>query len=134
LKPLVLPELRFRRLWLSLGMFMVLAITVVCLLPSKDLPALGVSDKIEHAVAFGALAFWFGSIVVRVDLPWVGMAVVVFGGLIELAQGALGGGRDAEWGDLAADAVGAALGIALVMTPLGRWAHWLEAQVQKDRS
>jgi VanZ family protein len=134
LKPVVQPELRFRRWWLSVGVLLVLAITVVCLLPSRDLPKLNLWDKAEHAIAFGALAFWFGSIVVRPDLPWVGIAVVAFGGLIELAQGALGGGRDAEWGDVAADAVGVALGLALALTPLGRWASWFEAQVAKVRS
>ena len=55
---------------------------------------------------------------VRADLPWVGVAVVAIGGLIELLQGAMGLGRDAEWLDLVADALGVALGLILVLTPL----------------
>ncbi len=131
MKPVVQPELRFRRSWLALGVLMVLVITVVCLLPPKDLPKIDVWDKAEHAIAFGSVAFWFGSIMTRRNLLWVGLAVVAFGGCIELAQGALGDGRDAEWGDVVADAVGAVLGIALVLTPLGRCVRWFEAQVQK---
>lgn len=131
--PVVQPELRFRRWWLALGVLMVLFITLVCLLPPRDLPKIDLWDKAEHAIAFGAVAFWFGSIMTRRNLLWVGVAVVAFGGLIELAQGALGDGRDAEWGDVAADAVGAVLGLALTLTPLGRWVAWFEAQVAKVR-
>jgi hypothetical protein len=87
------PELRYRRLWLAVGIAMLLVITTVCLLPMKDLPSTGMSDKAEHFLAFGALAFWFGSIVVRRDLPWVAVAVVAFGGAIELAQSSMGLGR-----------------------------------------
>ena len=133
MKPVVRPELHFRRLWICLGVLLLLAITVVCLVPGKDLPKVGLSDKIEHAIAFGALAFWFGSIVVRPDLLWVGIAVVVFGGLIELVQGAMGLGREADWRDLAADTAGVALVLVLALTPLGRWARWFEARVAKAR-
>ena len=134
MKPVVQPQLRFRRWWLALGVLMVLFITAICLLPDRDLPKVNLWDKAEHAIAFGSLAFWFGSIMVRPDLPWVGIAVVIFGGLIEIAQGTMGWGRDADWRDLLADAVGVALGVALVLTPLGRWASWFEAWVQKVRS
>jgi VanZ family protein len=134
LKPHVLPDLRYRRLWLTIGVILVLVITVVCLLPGKALPKVGLSDKSEHLLAFGALAFWFGGIVVRRDLPWVGLAVVGFGGLIELAQGAMGLGREADWLDLAADTLGMVIGLALVLTPLGHWARWFEALVARTRA
>jgi VanZ family protein len=131
LNPVIQPELRLKRLWLAIGAAMVLVILLGCLLPSHDLPKIGVSDKLEHFLGFGGLAFWFGSIVVRADLPWVGFAVVAFGGLIEIVQGMTG--RDAEWLDWAADSVGVAIGMALVFTPLGQWARWFEARVQKAR-
>jgi VanZ family protein len=131
LNPVIRPDLRLKRLWLTVGVAMVLTIVLGCLLPTRDLPHLGLWDKAEHALAFGGLAFWFGSIVVRADLPWVGFAVVAFGGLIEIVQGMTG--RDAEWLDLAADTVGVAVGLVLVLTPLGQWARWFEARVQKAR-
>lgn len=128
------PELRYRRSWLCGGISMVLVITVVCLLPSTELPSTGLSDKTEHFLAFGALAFWFGSIVVRRDLPWVFLAVVAFGGFIEIAQATMGLGRQGDWFDLAADSIGVALGVLLVLTPLGRWARWVELQVARLRT
>jgi VanZ family protein len=134
LKPIVLPDLRYRSLWLSIGIFMVLMITVVCLVPSQELPKLGISDRTEHFLAFGAVAFWFGSIMVRRDLPWVGLAVVGFGGLIEIAQGAMGLGRHADWYDMLADTLGVLVGMALVLTPLGNWARWIEARVARARA
>jgi VanZ family protein len=134
LKPIVLPELQYRRTWLSIGLIMVVVVTVTCLLPSQELPALGMWDKAEHCLAFGAVAFWFGSIVVRRDLHWVALAVVGFGGLIEVAQGAMGLGREADWVDVLADTIGVLIGAALVLTPLGRWSRWVEARVTRARA
>ncbi len=128
------PELRYRRLWLSGGIVMLLVITVVCLLPSTELPGTGLSDKTEHFLAFGALAFWFGSIVVRRDLPWVALAAIAFGGLIELAQSSMGWGRQGDLLDLVADSIGVAIGVLLVLTPLGCWARWFELQVTRVRA
>lgn len=127
----VRPDLRYRRVWICVGIIMVLVITFVCLLPAKELPQTGLSDKFEHLLAFGALAFWFGSIVVRRDLPWVGLAVAIFGAVIEIAQGLMGWGRQADWRDLAADSLGALLGLALALSPLGRCVRWFESQVAK---
>jgi VanZ family protein len=118
-------------LWIAIGVAMVLVVTIACLVPAKELPKTGMSDKFEHLLAFGALSFWFCSIVVRRDLPWVGLAVVGFGALIELAQGAMGWGREADWRDLLADSLGAFLGLALSLTPLGRCVRWFESQVAK---
>lgn len=132
MNPVVLPELRYRRFWFGAGILIALAIAVVCLMPGSKLPDVRVSDKTEHLAAFAMLAFWFGSILVRRDLLWLALALLVFGGLIELAQGAMRLGRHADVRDLVADGVGVALGLALALTPLGRWARWLESLVRKE--
>jgi hypothetical protein len=129
----VLPGLRYGRLWVFLGMLLLVGILVGSLLPGQAVPALGMSDKIKHFLAFALLAFWFGSIVVRGDLPWVAVAAVALGGLIELLQLVMGLGRDAEWLDLLADTIGVAVGLALVLTPLGRWVRWFETRVAPAR-
>lgn len=134
MKPVVLPELRYRRLWFGVGIAIAVAILVVCLVPGGRLPDVRVSDKTEHLVAFMMLAFWFGSIVVRRDLFWLVVALVAFGGLIELAQGAMRLGRQADVRDLVADTIGVLLGLALAMTPLGRWASWLENLLGRKRA
>jgi hypothetical protein len=124
-------DLRLARLWIVLGVVLLAGIITFCLLPSADVPDLVGSDKLKHLLAFGLLAFWFGSIMVRTDLPWVGLSVVAIGALIEVLQGVMGLGRDPEWLDLVADALGAALGVLLVLTPLGRWARWFESRLVK---
>jgi hypothetical protein len=126
MKPVVLPELRLRGLWLCVGVAIAVIIATMSLLPSRHLPDVNVSDKIEHALAFLLLAFWFGSIVVRRDYLWLALAVLAFGGLIELVQGWMGLGRRADLLDLGADAIGIVGGLLLALTPLGRWARWLE--------
>jgi VanZ family protein len=126
MKPLLRPELRFRRWWFCTGLLIAAAITVTSLLPARNLPDLGLSDKFEHAFSYLVLAFWFASVIVRRDYFVLMMSLLAFGGAIELFQGWMGLGREADLLDLAADAVGIALGVALAATPLGRWAEWLE--------
>lgn len=129
MKPVVLPELRYRRMWFGVGVLIALAVAVVCLMPGRKLPDVRVSDKMEHLLAFAMLAFWFGSILVRRDFFWLAVALIAFGGLIELAQGAMRFGREADIKDLLADSIGVVLGLALALTPLGRWARWLESRL-----
>lgn len=127
----MLPELRYRRFWMFIGLAMALTIAIVCLVPNSKLPDLNVSDKFEHALAFGMLAFWFGSIVVRRDFFWIGLILLGFGALIELAQGWMGLGRSSDFLDLRADAIGIALGLLVAFTPAGRGVAWLESILRK---
>jgi VanZ family protein len=127
--PVLRPELRYRRLWFCVGVVLAAAITVVCLLPSSDLPNFHLWDKLEHALSWVALAFWFGSVVVRRDIFWVGLALVALGGAIELLQGWMGLGRSADIMDLLADSVGIFIGLLLVISPLGRVPAWLESRL-----
>jgi VanZ family protein len=69
-------------------------------------------DKLAHLVVFLALGWIWRRSLVRSGRPVpyfaVFVAVVCYGGLLELLQGA-SGVRTAEWGDLAAAALGAGL-------------------------
>jgi hypothetical protein len=123
----VFPPLRYQRFWTLCGLGLVLVILVLCLMPGDELPDVPLSDKFEHSLAFGSLALWFGGIRARRNYVWIGLALLVYGGLIELAQSAMGWGRNGDWLDLRADGVGIALGLVLALTPLGRWARWLES-------
>ncbi len=127
MNPVVLPELRFRHFWFAMGVVFGLLTAVVCLMPGNNLPDLrGVSDKVEHFAAFALLSFWFSSILVRRDLLWMALLLLVFGGLIEIAQELMRWGRRGELADVAADGGGIVLGMLLALTPLGRWASWME--------
>ena len=88
------------------------SIAVLSLLPPEQLPTgVSVSDKLVHAAGYGLLGALASASGFR---PWAAFLTVLgFGLLLELAQ-LISGYRAFEWGDLLADAVGAALGIALV--------------------
>ncbi len=123
--------LQYPRLWVCLGLVIAAFITVSCLMPARDVPDIGVSDKIEHGFAYAVLAFWFVSILQRRRWLPLLLALAAFGGVIELAQGAMHWGRHAEWADLLADVVGSAIGILLAATPLARWPGRVEAIVAR---
>jgi VanZ family protein len=67
------------------------------------------SDKAYHALAFASLAFPLSLVRPKLTL-WVMAGVIAYGGVIELIQPFFG--RDAEWSDLMADAIGAVMGAA----------------------
>ena len=91
-------------------------------------------DKLEHAVSYLALALCFsGSLKVRL---WKVQAIglLLFGALIEIAQGAMAWGRTADVRDLFANTAGIIAGLLLARTLLGRWAFWLEAALPGSRA
>ena len=107
-------SLRHLPLWLWLGRTAIAGVIVLSLLP---IPALRHappgSDKLEHALAYLALTLWYGQLCAdRGSLAWRALGLFALGGAIELGQ-ALTPYRTAEWGDLAADAVGVGLGYLL---------------------
>ncbi|MFX0546082.1 VanZ family protein [Roseovarius sp. S1116L3] len=89
----------------------VLTALVLCVTTlSPGMPSVGPpgSDKWQHFAGFALLALPLGY--ARPAWGWrIVLGVAVFGGMIELVQPHVG--RDAEWGDLAADTIGAAVGI-----------------------
>lgn len=131
MKPVLRPILRFPRLWFCAGLVIAAVIAATSLVPSRDLPNLRFSDKLEHALAYFVLAFWMASVIVRRDFLMLGIVLLAFGGAIELAQGWMGLGRQADVMDLLADAAGIIVGVLLAMTPPGRWAEWLESLLFK---
>lgn len=88
-------------------------VTVLSLLPQSALPPLpDISDKIEHAGAYLALAAIAGPVWPRmVEHGRTAVTLMLLGGAIEIAQLWVPG-RSAEWGDFAADMIGVLLGVA----------------------
>ena len=112
--------------WYFLGALLTLVVIVTSLVPNDDLPHVRVNDKVEHAVAYAGLALWFGGLVPPRRYAYLAVALLALGGAIEIAQGLMGLGREADWHDFYADAFGAALGISLCLAGLKHWASWLE--------
>jgi VanZ family protein len=80
----------------------------ITLAPTRDVPGVGlVWDKAEHAGAWMVLTLL--GLLLSTRRRWaIPLFAVALGALIEVLQAALPLGRDGEWADLAADAVGVA--------------------------
>jgi VanZ family protein len=127
------PELRLARVWWAIGWGMVLFIAVSCLEPARYVPQVPLWDKAEHALAFCGMNVWFGGLVRRSRYPLVGVAMLLFGGGIEIAQGLMGLGRDADIRDFVADAVGVTAALILLYFGLGAWTRWAEGLIWRSR-
>jgi VanZ family protein len=131
-------SLRFPRLWLGLGWLAVALTIVVCLVPNDRLPQPpNLSDKSEHIIAYLLLSVWFGGIYERGRYWAIAAGLVIFGILIEIAQGVMGLGRSADVLDVIADSIGIVAGLMLCWFGLGSWMQWIEsllgrAQVEKS--
>ena len=87
----------------------IVAVVILSLLPGNDMPSVGISDKVEHVVAYALLGLTGGlafptqraALVLLVLLPLLGVA-------LEIAQLRVPE-RSAEVGDALADLIGAAL-------------------------
>ncbi|MFW2590124.1 VanZ family protein [Sagittula sp. SSi028] len=96
---------------MSLALTVLLGIVIAALTLTK-LPGgvTGGHDKLYHAIAFAALALPLPVVRPRLT-PWVLLIAVGYGGLIEVIQPWFG--RQADWMDLVADAVGATAGAGI---------------------
>ena len=95
--------------WLAMAVVMVLALLPV---EHLQLPVFNWWDKAQHALAFLVLTGW--AFLLWPARAWrVAAGMLAYGAGIELTQLAVGW-RFAEWADLAADAVGVALGWGLL--------------------
>jgi len=109
-------------------------ITVLSLIPHPPVPELGFLawDKFQHAFAYGVLAFLggmsftFGRRGSGERLLAASVVAVFIGGVMELAQGGLTTRRSADFGDLLADAVGAAVvtGLFYLIVALRAGRRW----------
>jgi VanZ family protein len=127
------PELRLARLWWALGWAMVLYIAISCLEPARYVPNLHLWDKAEHALAFFGMSVWFGGLVRRSRYPLIAVAMLLFGGGIEIAQGEMRFGRDEDIMDFVADSVGIAVALTLLYLGLGAWTRWIENLIWRPR-
>ena len=99
-----------------------LAIAVVVfasLVPAKDLPAVPVSDKLEHFAAYFALSAGAVQLFVR-RLSWgfVCVLLVLMGIGLEHLQAQMALGRMLDRNDALANTLGVLAGLATAFTPL----------------
>ena len=120
-------HLRFRRLWIGIGILMVLAVTVasVISLPSP-IDRVMVHDKLIHTVAYACMMGWFAQIF-RHDLTRLVLVVglVMLGIGIEFIQGTTAS-RQFDILDMIANTSGVVLAWALAYTWVGNTLLWIE--------
>lgn len=106
---------RATRTWRKISALLFVVVMGLALMPQAPVEFSTGWDKLNHALAFCALAFAW-----RLGFPgggwrWVqlGLALFATGGAIEIAQQFVPG-RQADWADLLADAIGAGIGMSMV--------------------
>lgn len=88
---------------------------VLSLVPGQALPSTGISDKVEHLLAYIALGLVGGATARNGHRAMLSiLGVIAFGIAIEFLQ-LFAPGRYAEIGDAAADAAGAVIGGAIAL-------------------
>jgi VanZ family protein len=127
-------SLRHPWLWLGLGWTLVACVIVVSLIPGQKLPDVGVSDKVEHALAYAMMTLWFTGVYSRTSYLRVALGMFVLGVGLEIAQALLPFGRQMDILDVVANSIGIVLGIAAAQAGLGGWAQWIENCLQRIES
>lgn len=112
-------ELRFIRLWLTMGFLLVGVVCFLTLTPSPpDMGDFPESDKIGHFIAYSAMMLWFGFIYLRGRRYMrLGLAFILMGIVLELIQGVLDY-RSFSTLDMGANACGVMIGWLLARTRL----------------
>jgi VanZ family protein len=122
-------QLRFPRLWLSLGWVIVMLAIFVCLAPPSA-PGLSglfaLNDKVEHGAGYALLTVWFTGIYPRSRYFSIALALFAMGVAVEFLQGWMSLGRDRDMRDVVANTIGIGIGLCLAWTVLGGWVQRLE--------
>jgi VanZ family protein len=119
-------KLRLAWLWLVVGYIFVVATINASLEQHPPSIPLFASDKILHFTGYFLLTTWFCG-VARPRRYWlVAVGLLILGGSIEIAQGLMHNGRDAEWLDMLANTLGVGAGVGLASLGLGMWMVWVE--------
>jgi VanZ family protein len=109
-----------------LGWALVIGVIVGSLLPGSTLPDLwGLSDKLQHAGAYGLLMVWFSGLYSRNVHPIIAVVLLLLGISLDLLQ-ATTMTRSFDVNDIAADAAGILIGLALSFSLLEGWCQRLE--------
>jgi len=94
------------KLFLVLFIILIIAITVLSLLPPKSGLELGKADKINHFLAYAILSLNFGFISFKIRSYFIGIPFLIsYGLLMEFFQGFVPG-RDPSFYDALANSVG----------------------------
>ena len=120
--------MNLQRVWWSIGVVLVAAAILICLMPVEDVARVHWSDKISHLIGHGTLALYFAGLVPRRAWWKIFVFLLLIGVAIEFAQHFMSVGREGDPRDVLANSIGALLGLALGRLGAARWpelAAWL---------
>jgi VanZ family protein len=123
-------NIRPRQLWLVLGWLLILLVIVLSLAPVSIEVPVEEGDKFGHVAAYAALMLWFANLyetLTRRSMLAIGF--VALGIALEFVQGWTGY-RTFEVADMAADALGVAVGWALAPPRLPNFLQRIEKFVR----
>jgi VanZ family protein len=107
---------------------LVIGVVVGSLLPAPIMREITppISDKLMHFTAYFAMMVWFAGLYPRAKHLRVGGALLLLGIALDILQGTATQTRSFELLDIAADAVGIAVALALASWLLEGWCQRLE--------
>jgi VanZ family protein len=112
-------------LWV-MGAFFVGIAVYLCLVPEQELPgAFEFNDKLNHVFGHAAMAAYFSGLVPRRSWWKIFVFLLLLGIAIEVAQHYMQWGRQGDYRDVIANALGAVLGLLLGRLGLSNWPQWL---------
>ncbi len=120
-------DLKYWRRWLFLGVGFV-ALVVYLSLANITLPQVPstLGDKVNHLLAYGALAGWFGQLYTETrQRVLIALLLAILGLVMEFAQGVTDY-RYFDWFDACANVLGAVFGTAAIYLGADRILVWFE--------
>ena len=114
------------RFWWALGVVLLLAALVVCLLPMPEMPkTFDLNDKVWHILGHAALATYFTGLLERRSWWKIFLFLLAFGIGVEIAQHFMNLGRHGDWRDVLGNTAGNLIGLLLGYLGLARWPQWI---------
>ncbi len=101
-------------IFIRLGLYLAaLFIAILSLMPAADVPTTHLSDKLNHFLAYAGLTGLASLAWMRVSLLRIVCIIIVFGLVLEVAQGVMPFDRSASSLDMLANIIGAFTGAGL---------------------
>ncbi len=130
--------LQHARRWRMASMFLLLAVLAATLMPVvwfwsdkiEMLVWIASIDKWLHGFTFLMLTVWFAGQYRPLSYWRVAVGLLAFGLIIEICQRMVSY-RTAEWFDVAADAAGIVIGIAVAIAGAGGWCLRVEGWIHR---
>jgi VanZ family protein len=120
--------------WRLAGILLLLVVLGAAMAPAIWPDAGGpdwfITDKWMHGITFACLALWYSGQYARQSYAWLILGLLMFGGLIEIAQSMVAY-RNAELADVSADLIGIVAGFSIALAGAGGWSQRVESWLQK---